>query len=233
VLGQRNFPRWQDDYLTLLAERDLPNWGLAARPQTTARLLKMLAALHAQSWNASQLGASMGLDAKTINSYLDYLSGAFLVRRLPPYQGNIRKRLVKRPKVYWRDSGLLHAQLNITSFDALLSHPSVGASWEGFVIEQIVSSLSAAGRRFDAYFLGTSDQQEIDLVIECEGEIWAFEIKLTSSPNPSDMAKLKMAAPIVGAKRVFLVSNVAESSGDGLVASCNLGDCLTRLADRR
>jgi len=147
VLGQNRFPRWQDDYLTLLAERDLPNWGLTARPQTTTRFLKMLAALHGQPWNASQLGSSLSLDGKTVSSYLDYLTGAFLIRRLLPYQGNIRKRLVKRPKVYWRDTGLLHAQLNITTVDALLSHPAVGASWEGFVIEQIIGSLSAAGRQ--------------------------------------------------------------------------------------
>ncbi|MGD0770486.1 MAG: ATP-binding protein [Tepidisphaeraceae bacterium] len=231
VLGQARFPRWQDDYLALLAQRDLPNWGLTARPQTTARFLRMLAALHGQTWNASQLGSSMNLDGKTIGSYLDYLTGAFLVRRLPPYQGNIRKRLVKRPKVYWRDTGLLHAQLNITTFDALLSHPVVGASWEGFVIEQIIGSLSAAGRRFEPYFLGTSDQHEIDLVIESEGEIWAFEVKLTASPNPGDMAKLKKNAELIGAKRVYLVSNVTESSGDDRIASCNLGDVLTRLGN--
>jgi len=232
ILGQKRFPRWQDDYLTLLAQRDLPNWGLTARPQTTARLLRMLAAVHGQTWNASQLGSSLSLDAKTVSSYLDYLTGAFLIRRLPPYQANIRKRLVRRPKVYWRDTGLLHAQLNITTFDALLSHPAVGASWEGFVIEQIIGSLSAAGRRFEPYFLGTSDQHEIDLVIECEGEIWAFEVKLTASPNPGDVAKLKRNAELIGAKRVYLVSNVSESSGDDRIASCNLGDVLTRVAPR-
>jgi predicted AAA+ superfamily ATPase len=230
VLGQNRFPRWQDDYLTLLAERDLPNWGLTARPQTTTRFLKMLAALHGQPWNASQLGSSLSLDGKTVSSYLDYLTGAFLIRRLLPYQGNIRKRLVKRPKVYWRDTGLLHAQLNITTVDALLSHPAVGASWEGFVIEQIIGSLSASGRRFEPYFFGTSDQHEIDLVIESEGEIWAFEVKLTASPNPGDMAKLKKNAEMVGAKRVYLVSNVTESSGDDRIASCNLADVLTRLS---
>jgi predicted AAA+ superfamily ATPase len=124
---------------------------------------------------------------------------------------------------------LLHAQLNITSFDGLLSHPAVGASWEGFVIEQIIGSLSAGGRRFEPYFLGTSDQHEIDLVIETDGEIWAFEIKLTASPGPGDMGKLKKNAEMIGARRVYLVSNVAESSGDDRAASCNLGDILTRL----
>jgi uncharacterized protein len=230
ILDQAHFPRWQNDYLTLLAERDLPIWGLPARPQTTARFLRMLAALHGQTWNASQVGSSMGLDGKTINGYLDYLAGAFLIRRLLPFQTNIRKRLVKRPKVYWRDSGLLHGQLNVSNFDALLNHPAVGASWEGFVIEQIIGSLSAAGRRFEPYFLATSDQREIDLVIESEGEIWAIEIKLTTSPNPADMAMLKRNAELIGATRIYLVSNVTESWGDDRIASSNLEGVLKRIA---
>src|SRR5438132_10316002 len=94
-------------------QRDLPNWGLPAKPQRTDRLLRMLAALHGQVWNASQVGQSMGLSYQTVNSYLDYLAGAFLIRRLQPYQANVRKRLVKTPRIYWRDSGLLHALLNV------------------------------------------------------------------------------------------------------------------------
>ncbi len=99
----------------------------------------MLAAAHGQAWNASQVGQSMGLDSKTVSSYVDYLVGAFLIRRLPPYQANIRKRLVKSAKVYWRDSGLLHALLNVPDAATLLDQPWVGASWEGFVIEQILA----------------------------------------------------------------------------------------------
>ena len=106
MLDGAHYPQWQQDYLTLLTQRDLPTWGLPARPQTTTRLLRMLAAVHGQAWNASRVGQSMGLDFKTINGYLDYLEGAFLIRRLPPYFVNISKRLVKSPKVYWRDTGL-------------------------------------------------------------------------------------------------------------------------------
>ena len=109
VLNGKKFPIWQRDYLNLLAQRDLPNWGLTAPAQTTQRLLRMLAAVHGQEWNASQLRKSLALSYHTVNGYLDYLEGAFLIRRLPAYHANIRKRLVKRPKVYWRDSGLLHA----------------------------------------------------------------------------------------------------------------------------
>jgi hypothetical protein len=229
ILEPSRFPNWQDAYLALLSQRDLPNWGLTAKPQTTARFLKMTAALHGHAWNAAQVGASMGLDAKTVANYLDYLVGAFLVRRLLPYQANIRKRLVKRPKIFWRDSGLLHAQLNVTSRDILLSHPIAGASWEGFVIEQILGSLAAAGRKFDPYFFGTSDQHEIDLVIEIDGEIWAFEIKLTSAPKSEDFVKLKELGKLIGARRIYLVSSIAQSTGGVDAASCNLDGVLERI----
>ncbi len=113
VLEPGRYPRWQIDYLTLLAHRDLPTWGLPAKPQVTDRLIRMLAAMHGQVWNAAQVGQSLGLSYHTVNNYLDYLIGAFLVRKLPPFQVNVRKRLVKRPKLYWRDSGLLHALMNV------------------------------------------------------------------------------------------------------------------------
>ena len=113
VLAPRRYPRWQLDYLALLSQRDLPAWGLAAKPQLIERLLRMLAVNHGQRWNASQLGQSLGVSYHTVNTYLDYLEGAFLVRRLAPFHANIGKRLVKSPKVYWRDSGLLHALLNV------------------------------------------------------------------------------------------------------------------------
>ncbi len=120
VLEPKRYPRWQIDYLALLTQRDLPAWGLPAKPQVTDRLLRMLAALHGQTWNASQVGQSLGLSYHTVNTYLDYLVGTFLIRRLQPFQANIRKRLVKRPKVYWRDSGLLHALLNTPDGAALV-----------------------------------------------------------------------------------------------------------------
>ena len=147
MLGERRFPQWQLDYLTLLTQRDLPNWGLPAVHRTTDRLLRLLAAAHGQEWNASQIGKSLALSYHTVNSYLDYLEGAFLIRRLNAFHGNLRKRLVKRPKVYWRDSGLLHALLNVGDAETLLRQPWVGVSWEGFVIDQALTALQHAGRR--------------------------------------------------------------------------------------
>lgn len=222
VLERRQYPQWQQDYLALLTQRDLPHWGLPARPQTTNRLLRMLAAVHGQTWNASQIGQSLGLSYKTVNSYLYYLVGAFLIRRLPSYQANVRKRLVKSPKVYWRDSGLLHSLLNVPDENALLSQPWSGASWEGFVVEQAIGALSASGRRFDAYHFRTSDQHELDLVLDMGKGLWAIEVKLTASPGAADMERLDKTADLIGASRRFLVSKTSKVTGDAKRVSCNL-----------
>ena len=229
VLERERFPRWQRDYLALLTQRDLPSWGLPTRPQTTDRLLRMLTTVHGQTWNASQIGQSLGLSYHTVNSYVDYLAGAFLIRRLPPYRPNIRKRLIKSPKIYWLDTGLLHAQLNITDEHTLLAQPWVGASWEGFVIEQTIGMLSSVGRPFEAFFFRTSDQHELDLVLEMGDELWALEVKLTASPGPRDMDRLDNTADMIGATRRFLVSKTKRTAGVADRASCNLSWLLDRL----
>ena len=231
VLEPRQYPQWQVDYLSLLSQRDLPLWGLPARPQVTERLLRMLAASHGQVWNASQLGKSLGLSYHTVNNYLDYLVGGFLIRRLPPYQANIRKRLVKSPKVYWRDSGLLHALMNVPDDDSLLSRPWVGASWEGYVIEQILGVLSARQKHFDAFYFRTSDQHELDLVLDFGAELWAIEIKLTASPGPDDMARLTRVADMINSSRSFLISQTRRSYGDERLLSCNLEAFLDKLTN--
>lgn len=232
ILSPARFPQWQTDYIALLTQRDLPSWGLPAKPQVTERLLKMLAAVHGQAWNASQVGSSLGTSYATINSYLDYFEGAFLIRRLQPYFTNVGKRLTKRPKVYWRDTGLLHAILQTRAKEELVARPWVGASWEGFVIEQILGFLGARGEAFDAYFFRTSDQYEIDLVLGLRGQLWAIEVKLTSDPGPEDFARLEKAAGMIGAKHRVLISRVpaaAESEGK---LSCSLGHFLKVLGDK-
>lgn len=229
ALASGRYPRWQLDYLTLLSQRDLPAWGLPARPEVTSRLLRMLAALHGQAWNASQLGQSLGLSYHTVNGYLDHLAGAFLIRRLEPFSANISKRLVKRPKVYWRDSGLLHALLNVPDRDALLAQPWVGASWEGFVVEQAIGTLDASGRAYHAFYFRTSDQHELDLILEIDGERWAIEVKLTASPGPGDLERLGRAADLIGAERRFLVSQTTRPAGDERRASLDLPGLLRLL----
>jgi hypothetical protein len=229
ALRPSQYPQWQKDYLALLTERDLPAWGLPAKPQTSRRLLRMLAALHGQIWNASSVGQSLGLSYHTVNSYLDYFEGAFLIRRLPPYQANIRKRLVKSPRVYWRDSGLLHAVLDVRDRESLVAQPWVGASWEGFVIEQTLNELSARGHAASGHYFRTSDQHELDLVLDVGGERWAIEIKLTSSPSPADFARLDKAAEMVGATRRFLVTHTSKPAGDANRASGNLSTLIEHL----
>lgn len=229
VLAPKGFPRWQQDYLGLLTQRDLPAWGLPAKPQVIQRLTAMLAALHGQTWNGSDVGRSMGLSYHTVNDYLDYLVGAFLIRRLQPYAANIGKRLVKSPKIYWRDSGLLHAQLGVTNRTELLRHPRVGASWEGFVMEQILGVLSSRGVEANPYFFRTSDRHELDLLLEVGAQLWAFEVKLTSSPSPADVRRLEKTAAMVDANRAILVSNVKQPSAGKQVISCNLPDLLAEI----
>lgn len=229
VLKPASFPQWQADYLSLLIQRDLPDWGLPAKPQVTRRLAHMLAAVHGQVWNASQIGQSLGLNYQTVNSYLDFLIGAFLVRRLPPWHGNARKRLVKSPKLYWRDSGLLHALLRAGDRHALLAQPWVGASWEGFVIEQILGALQAAGQPIEAFFFRTSDGHELDLVLERPAGRWAIEIKLTADPSPADIARLGKTADMIDAARRFLVSQTPRVIEGQRTVSCNLAWLLDRL----
>ena len=230
ILDEKQFPHWQNNYIALLTSRDLPNWGLPARPQTTERLLRMLAAVHGQAWNASRIGQSIGLNYQTVNSYMDYLEGCYLIRRLPPFRSNLSKRLVKTPKVYWRDTGLLHATLRVGNFEALLAQPWVGASWEGFVIEQALGQLQNVGRTFDAFFFRTSDQYEIDLVVDFGSELLAVEAKLTSNPMLEDVQKLNKTADLIGAHTRVLVSRTSNSLQKGNCVSANLPFLLSWLS---
>ena len=206
VLDDDSYPQWQLDYLTLLAQRDLPNWGLPSTPQMTQRLFRMTASLSGQVWNASEIGKSLGIAYHTVNRYVDYLEGAYLVTRLQPFHANVLKRLVKRPKLYWRDSGLLHTLLRTNNQAVLYDQPWVGASWEGYVIEQISNLMKAHSIPFEAFYFRTSDQYEIDLVIQTGQETWAIEIKLTSNPSSSDQNRLHEIAEWIDADLCFLIS---------------------------
>lgn len=229
VLKPSQYPLWQQSYLEILTSRDLPNWGLPAKPQLTMRLLRMLAAVHGQTLNASQLGQSLDISYKTVKSYLDYLEGAFLIRQLQPFYKNLKKRIVKSPKIYWRDGGLLHALLNVSSEEQLLNQAWVGADWEGFVIEQILGTLQLSQTSFSPFFLRTNDRYEIDLLLELGRELWAIEIKLTSSPARSDFQRLNKIADLVGAKRRILISRTRQTVDNAATTSCNLDSFLQQL----
>ncbi len=174
---------WRTDFIETFLARDLPQLGITIPIETLRRFWRMCAHLNAQLFNASQLGAALGGVAHTtVGRYLDLLVDALMIRRLPPYLTNVGKRLVKSPKIYLRDSGILHTLLNIRDLDDLSGHPVAGFSWEGFVIEQIMANLPAMTT---AGFYRTSAGAELDLVIEIGDQRIGFEIKLSSAPSVS------------------------------------------------
>lgn len=204
------FPVWQENYLRIMCERDLPHWGLPAKPMLTERLLRMTAAEHGSILNLTKLGQSLGLSHHTVETYLDYLQGAYLIRRLPPLHANLRKRLVKAPRLYWRDSGLLHALLRFDPRGDILSSPWAGASWEGFVIEEIFKARQTRGDSFDAFFFRSHDGWEADLVIDDARGREAIEIKLTSAPGQETIQRLGKVAEMIGANRKTIICRIAE-----------------------
>lgn len=173
--------RWRQNFIRSYLERDVPQFGPRIAADTLRRLWTMLAHHQSGLLNMAQLARNMGVDVKTVQSYVDLLCALLLLRRLPPWHSNIGKRLVKSPKVYLRDSGLVHALLDIESKETLLSHPVVGASWEGFCIENL---LSCAPANVQSYFYRSSAGAEIDLLLAWPGgELWAIEIKRSLTPK--------------------------------------------------
>lgn len=171
--------QWRSSFVRTFLERDIPQLGVQIPAETLRRFWTMLAHYHGQIWNGSEIGASLGVTHHTTRRYLDLLCGAFVVRQLQPWFENLGKRVVKSPKIYVRDSGLLHSLLGIPDLSALQGHPKLGASWEGFVIEQI---LSWAGER-NAYFWATHSRAELDLMLLMKGKRWGFEVKYQDAPT--------------------------------------------------
>jgi uncharacterized protein len=173
---------WRESFVRTFLERDLPALGFRLPAQSLRRFWQMLAHWHGQLWNASTLAQSLGLSPQTTNRYLDLLCDAFVARRLMPWHANVGKRLVKAPRVYLRDSGLLHGLLNLRTLDELSGHPALGASWEGFVIEQIIATLDPV----EVGFYRTSAGAEIDLVMTLRGHATpiAVEVKYSAAPKP-------------------------------------------------
>lgn len=173
--------RWRSDFISSYIERDIPLMGPQIAATTMRRLWSMLAHSNAQQVNYSKLGGSLGVSYKTIKNYIDTLTDFYMVRQIQPWSGNTKKRLVKAPKIYLRDSGLAHRFLNITDFENLLGHPAIGASWEGFVLENILNQLTDKWRY--SYYRTTA-QAEVDLVLEGpKNEVWAVEVKRSLTPK--------------------------------------------------
>jgi predicted AAA+ superfamily ATPase len=162
-------------------ERDIPQLGITIPAETLRRFWMMVAHYHGQVWNAAEFARSLGASEVTARRYLDILAGAYMVRVLPPWFENISKRQVKAPKVYIRDSGVLHGLLQLGVLSELQSHPKLGASWEGFAIEQIIRFLDTR----DAYFWATHGGAELDLMVLAGGKRYGFEIKYADAPGTS------------------------------------------------
>ena len=198
--------RWREAFIATYLERDIPALGPRTPATSLRRLWTMLAHLQGSLLNYSQLATSLAISGQLVHRYVDILCDLMLLRRLAAWHGNVGKRLVKSPKVYVRDSGLVHALLGLTNYESVLSHPVAGLSWEGFVIEQIMS----AAPSLDYSFYRTAQGAEADLVIDFRhGQVWVVEIKRSSAPTVSK--GFHQAAVDVNANRKILVAPVEQS----------------------
>ena len=222
--------QWRLAFIQTHLERDIPSLGFHIQSMALRRFWSMLAYCHGQLWNASKIAGSLGVTGPTVKYYLDVLESTFMIRRLPPLFANVKKRLVKRPKVYLRDSGLLHALLRINSEEELLGHPSAGVSWEGWIIEQISALLPSS---WDLFFYRTSAGAEIDLVIEGPTKTRiAVEIKRTLQPRLtkgfrsafSDLAIEQGYFVYSGKERYPLAENVHALPVAGLEQIVSMGE---------
>jgi len=173
--------KWLNNYISAFLERDIPQLGINIPAQTLWKFWSMLAHYHGQIINYSEIASSFGMSEYTIKKYLDVLCGTFMVRTLQPWFTNIGKRIVKKPKIYIRDSGILHSLLSIDSMDSLLSHNKLGASWEGFALEIIASVLGKPDN--ELFFWRTHAGNEIDLFWQQHGKNWAVEFKFADAPR--------------------------------------------------
>lgn len=174
-----NSVAWRKSFIQTLLERDIPSFGLGTPAPTLFRFWTMLAHYHGQVWNAAEPARSLGIGETSVRRYLDLLEGVYMVRQLRPWHENLKKRQVKSPKVYIRDSGLLHQLLGIRTLPELLSHPKCGASWEGYVIEEIISSVQPD----EVYFWATHAGAELDLLLFKDGRRFGVEIKRADAPR--------------------------------------------------
>ncbi len=173
--------RWRRDFVRTFLERDLPRFGIGLGEPTMRRFWTMICHWHGQTWNGSELARNFGVSDKTVRSYLDVLESTFVVRQLQPWHENLSKRQVKAPKVYVRDSGLLHALLGLGTEHDLLAHPKLGASWEGFTMGQVIRRLGAEPR--ECFFWATHGGAELDLLVVRGNVRRGFEFKRTSAPR--------------------------------------------------
>jgi len=204
---------WREVFISTYLEKDIPALGPRIPTTTLRRLWTMLAHHQGELLDLSKLAAALAISGQTVSRYIDLLCDLMLVRRLPAWHGNVGKRLIRSPKVYVRDSGLVHALLGLSNWDALLGHPVAGSSWEGFVLEQLINAAPQA----EASFYRTSNGAEVDLVLSFRNQqTWVIEIKRSSAPTVS--RGFYQAATDLDAVRKLLVAPVAQtySMKDGI-----------------
>ncbi|MFZ5572412.1 MAG: ATP-binding protein [Thermodesulfobacteriota bacterium] len=175
----RDSNQWRENFVRTFLERDIPQLGIRVPSETLRRFWTMVAHYHGQVWNAAEFGRSLGASENTARRYLDILAGAYMIRILPPWFENLPKRQVKAPKIYIRDSGMLHTLLQVATHVDLQGHPKIGASWEGFALEHVINFLETR----DAYFWGSHGGAELDLLVMTKGKRYGFEFKYSDAPG--------------------------------------------------
>jgi uncharacterized protein len=216
--------QWRQNYVRDFLQRDLSELGVTIPAATLRRFWSMAAHVHGGVWNAADFARALGSSENTARHYLDVLSGAWAIRVLPPWFENMGKRQIRSPKIYVRDSGLLHALLDLQTRDQLMGHPKAGASWEGFAAEQVLAMLPAQ----DAYFWGTHQGAELDLLLMHGGKRFGFEMKLSDAPGVTK--SMRIACADLRLARLFVVHAGRESFDlDPQIEALSLVDLPTRL----
>lgn len=173
--------QWRQDFIATFLERDMPQLGLNIPAKSLGRFWRMLTHYHGQIFNASEIGKSLEVSDHTAQRYMDLLAGTFMVRQLRPWYYNTKKRIIKRPKIYFRDSGIFHALLALEGKKDILSHPKLGASWEGFALEEVIKAVQL--KEDEAFFWGVHSAAELDLVFEKKGKLYGIKVKYTQAPS--------------------------------------------------
>jgi predicted AAA+ superfamily ATPase len=205
---------WRANYIRTFLERDLPALGIRVPALTIRRFWLMLAHYHGQAFNAAELGTSLGAAHTTVSRYLDILAGTLMVRRLQPWFENISKRQIKTPKIYFRDSGLLHQLIGTPRMADLVVHPRLGASWEGFALEQIIRASGAADD--EAYCWGVHNQAELDLLIVRRGKRVGYEVKYTDAPRVTRSERMAMETLRLDALTIVVPGTAEYPAADGI-----------------
>ena len=222
--------RWRQQFIRTFLARDIPQLGIAIPSEQLYRFWLMIAHYHGQSWNASEIAGSLGVNYKTAQHYLDVLTGSFMIRSLPTWTENVGKRVRKAPKIYLRDSGLFHALQRISSLSELQAHPKLGASWEGLALEHVLRVLRVEPG--EGFHWGTHGGAELDLLLVRGGQRWGFEFKYADAPRTTK--SMRAALNDLRLERLFVIypgaTDYALDDRIHVLGLRHAGDLVTRMA---